>query len=74
MTMAAGNKVFVTRLVPEAGVNALKSAGCSVTQWKSHSVISREELVKQVQGIDGLFCMLTDKIDKEILNSAGCSL
>jgi hypothetical protein len=27
--------------------------------------------MKQVQGKDALFCMLTDKIDKELLDNAG---
>lgn len=34
----------------------------------------REELLKNIEGKDGLFCMLTDKIDEEVLNHAGPNL
>jgi glyoxylate/hydroxypyruvate reductase len=39
--------------------------------WSEERPVPREELMKQVQGKDALFCMLTDKIDKELLDSAG---
>jgi glyoxylate/hydroxypyruvate reductase len=42
-----------------------------VGTWSEERPVPREELLKQVQGKDALFCMLTDKIDKELLNSAG---
>lgn len=68
---AAGRKVFVTRRVPGEGVEMLKSAGCVVTQWDSDSLIPRDELVRGVRGCDALFCLLTDRIDKHVLDAAG---
>jgi len=68
---AAGRRVFVTRRVPQEGVDMLKSAGCVVTQWESDSPIPRHELVKGIQGCDALFCLLTDRIDKDVLDAAG---
>ena len=70
---AAGRKVFVTRRVPQEGVDMLKSAGCVVTQWDSDAVIPRDELMKGVHGCDALFCLLTDRIDKHVLDAAGNS-
>jgi len=31
---------------------------------------SREQLLKEVSGVDGIFCLLTEKIDEELLNHA----
>ncbi|KAL4216935.1 hypothetical protein ACF0H5_023394 [Mactra antiquata] len=66
-------KVFVTRRVPEDGINFLRNK-CVLTQWDSDDAIPREELKKRVKDIDGLFCLLTEKIDAEILDCAGPSL
>ena len=63
-------KVFVTRKVPEDGINYLRNKAV-VTQWGSDDAITREELKKCVKGIDGLFCLLTEKVDAEILECAG---
>lgn len=39
--------------------------------WDSDEPLSRAELLKGVQGIDGLLCLLSDKIDAEVLDAAG---
>lgn len=39
--------------------------------WDSDEPLSRAELLKGVQGVDGLLCMLSDKIDIEVLDAAG---
>ena len=62
--------VYVTRRVPSAGVKLLEQY-CQVTQWLHDEVVPRDELLKAVKGIDGLFCLLTDKIDKQLLSAAG---
>lgn len=64
-------KVFVTRRVPPTGIDLLKSGGCVVSQWNSDAPVPRDELIKGVGGCDALFCLLTDRIDKEVLNAAG---
>ena len=63
-------KVFVTRRVPEDGINLLRKY-CEVTQWNSDEAIPRTELIKGIKDVDALFCLLTDRIDSEILQSAG---
>lgn len=63
-------KVFVTRRVPEDGINLLRKF-CEVTQWDSDDAIPRSELIKGIKDVDGLFCLLTDKVDEEVLDSAG---
>uniref|UniRef100_A0AAR2KJ81 Glyoxylate reductase/hydroxypyruvate reductase n=1 Tax=Pygocentrus nattereri TaxID=42514 RepID=A0AAR2KJ81_PYGNA len=42
--------------------------------WDSDDPIPRQELLKKVKGCDGLLCVLTEKIDAEVLNAAGPNL
>ena len=64
------HKVYVTRRIPVEGVNIL-SQFCEVTQWDSDEQVPRDVLLKNVQGKDGIFCLLTDKIDQEVISKAG---
>ncbi|XP_064636495.1 glyoxylate reductase/hydroxypyruvate reductase-like [Lineus longissimus] len=65
--------VYVTRIVPQKGVDLL-SEKCEVRQWKSSDPVPREEFLKQVAGVDAFFCLLTEKIDAEVLDAAGPNL
>ncbi|XP_043279917.1 glyoxylate reductase/hydroxypyruvate reductase isoform X2 [Venturia canescens] len=47
---------------------------CDVDVWDSLSPIPQTELLKRISGIDGLYCLLTDSIDKEIIEAAGSQL
>jgi len=67
-------KVFVTRpSVPKEGINLLKKT-CDVEVYSEEKPIPREALLKGVAGKDGLLCLLTDPIDKEVLDAAGPQL
>lgn len=66
-------KVYVTRRVPPDGLEILRPH-CEITQWDSEKPVPRAELIRQIAGKDALFCLLTDKIDGEILNAAGPQL
>ncbi|ESP00101.1 hypothetical protein LOTGIDRAFT_113208 [Lottia gigantea] len=65
--------VYITRRVPESGP-ALLAPSCQVEQWNKDDPVPREELLKRVQGKDALFCLLTEKIDEEVLKAAGPQL
>ncbi|KAM7417716.1 hypothetical protein PAMA_017384 [Pampus argenteus] len=74
---AAGKlmKVFVTRRIPQEGMEILSAAGvCEVNLWDSDEPVQRAELLKGVQGAHGLLCLLSDKIDVEVLDAAGPNL
>ena len=71
MSVLAGKRVYVTRRVPSPGVELLKSAGLTVTQWDNDLPVPKDELLKSVPGIDALFCLLTDPIDREVITAAG---
>ena len=63
-------RVYVTRNVPKSGVDLLAQT-CDVTQWTSDELIPHGEIVRNVPGVDALFCLLTDQIDKEVFDAAG---
>ena len=44
---------------------------CDLDHWDSDDPIPRDELLKRVSGLDGLYCLLTEKIDAELLDAAG---
>ncbi|HXF62915.1 MAG TPA: D-glycerate dehydrogenase [Caldilineaceae bacterium] len=66
-------KVVVTRRIPQAGIERVQSA-CDMRLWDSDEPIPRATLLEWVQGIDGLYCLLTERIDDELLDAAGPNL
>ena len=61
-------KVFITRKIPEAGIELLRKS-CIVKIYPKETAISRKELIKGVKWCDALLCLLTEKIDKEIIDA-----
>lgn len=70
--MSTRKKVYITRRVPQPGLDLLVDYDVAI--WDSDEAIPKEELLKNVEGVNALFCMLTDKIDKEVLDAAGPQL
>jgi len=66
-------KVYVTRRIPEAGLKKLHGL-FDVNVHEGQMPPSREELLANVKGVDGLLCLLTDKIDAEVMDAAGKQL
>jgi len=62
-------RIFITRQIPEIGIELLKKKGFEVSVYKKDNSISKSELKKQVKDCDGLISLLSDKIDKEIIDS-----
>ncbi|NOZ27035.1 MAG: D-glycerate dehydrogenase [Chloroflexi bacterium] len=63
-------KVYVTRLIPEEGLNMVLEA-CDAEVWEGELPPPREVLLEKVKGKDGLLCLLTDKVDAELMDTAG---
>lgn len=61
-------KVFITRRIPESGINLLKKHH-TVTVSKKDRVLSKQEIIDQAEDVDGLLCLLTDTIDEEVISS-----
>lgn len=66
-------KIFVTRRIPERGIELLRSGGYAVDVSEKDGVLTKEELTSRLtQGkYDGVVCLLTDKIDEEVFVAAG---
>ncbi|KXJ08689.1 glyoxylate reductase/hydroxypyruvate reductase [Exaiptasia diaphana] len=67
-------KVLVTRRVPAEAIQLLKDANCELDYWEKDEPIPRDELLNKVKGKDAIFCLLTEKIDGELLDAAGPQL
>ena len=68
-------KVFVTRQVPNKGIDMLKSKDYEVTISPHNRVLKKEELISflKQRRYDAVLCLLTDKVDAEVLNAAKAS-
>jgi glyoxylate reductase len=66
-------KVFVTRVIPEKGLEIVRDF-CDVDLWPEDMPPTREELLRHMRGVDGLLCLLTDKVDGELMDEAGAQL
>lgn len=62
-------KVFVTRHLPEAAREKLKSA-CEVEIWDFETPPPYETIREKMADKDGLLCLLTDKIDARLMDAA----
>lgn len=61
--------ILVTRRPPGHAVERLSESN-DVWLWPQNSAIDRDVLMTQIADVDGLYCMLTDRIDAELLDAA----
>src|SRR5688572_31229740 len=66
-------RTVVTRRIPRVGLEMVQQE-TDVRVWDSDEPIPRATLLEWVQGIDGLYCLLTERIDDELLDAAGPNL
>ncbi len=67
-------KIFITRLIPDPGLNLVKEHFPHFDLWTPDLPPSREQLLEKVRGVDGLLCLLTETIDGELMDAAGPQL
>ncbi|MCX7766005.1 MAG: D-glycerate dehydrogenase, partial [Candidatus Sumerlaeia bacterium] len=65
-----GYRVLVTRPIPEEGIDALKGKCEKINLNPENRSWDKTELIKNLSGNDGVLCLLTDKIDKDVLMAA----
>jgi glyoxylate reductase len=63
-------RVFVTRRLPGDAVDRLAAAGHEVDVWPEPSPPAPEALGEHTAQVDALLCMLTDRIDSDLLDAA----
>jgi len=60
-------KIYITRKLPDSIVTRLAEV-CEVKMWdKEEEPVPREILEKEVQDVEGLYCLLTESIDRPLL-------
>ena len=67
-------KIFIIRIIPDRGLVLVKEHFSTCDIWSADLPPSREELLQRVRGVDGLLCLLTEKIDAELMDVAGPQL
>ena len=63
-------RIFVTRRIPDVGLEMLQQEA-EVEVWPDPLPPEYPVLMQKVQGIDGLLCMLTDRIDRTLIDAIG---
>ena len=67
-------KIFITRIIPDRGLVLVKENFPTCDIWSADMPPAREDLLRRVRGVDGLLCLLTEKIDTELMDAAGPQL
>lgn len=63
------DRILVTRRPPGAALDMLRAAG-DVWTWPEDRSMPRQELLDRIVDADGLYSMLTDSIDEQLLDAA----
>lgn len=65
-------KIYVTRRIPESGINKLEEKGYEIDINPEDRVLSKEEVIEALKRkpYDAVLCLLTDKIDGEVFDAA----
>ena len=63
-------KVYITRRVPDEIVTKIEDY-CQVRMWDQADIpVPRAVLEEEIKDVEGLFCLLTENIDRELLGKA----
>jgi len=62
-------EVYVTRILPSPGIEILEK-DCTVEVNRSEGAPAKAELIRKIAQKDGLLCLLTEKIDREVMEAA----
>ncbi len=63
------SKVFITRRIPEAGLELLRPS-CDIEVWPDEMPPPREVMLNKAPNIEGLFALITDRVDREFMDAA----
>jgi len=62
-------KVFISRKIPEAGLQYLRDAGVSISEWTIKRDLIPEELIDHCRGVDALLSAGSNRIDRPFLEA-----
>jgi lactate dehydrogenase-like 2-hydroxyacid dehydrogenase len=61
-------KIFVTRIIPKPALDLLKKEH-EIEVFRYDRIPTKDEIIRGLRGKDGLLCLLSDPVDKEVINS-----
>lgn len=67
-------KVLITRLIPEKALELIRASAVETDMWSGDDPPPYHTLSERVRGVDGMLCMLTDRIDSALMDAAGSQL
>jgi glyoxylate reductase len=63
-------RIYITRPLPQAAMRVLEGA-VEYRQWdRDDEPVPRETLLKEIVDVDGIICLLTEKMDAELIERA----
>ncbi|MBI3161752.1 MAG: D-glycerate dehydrogenase [Chloroflexi bacterium] len=65
--------IFITRIIPDPGLLLVKEHYFPDT-WPHDPPPTREQLIERSRGVDGLLCLLTERVDAQLMDSIGPQL
>jgi lactate dehydrogenase-like 2-hydroxyacid dehydrogenase len=66
-------RVFVSRRIPDDGINPILDSTYADI-WTDELPPPRDELLRRIEGVDGVLALLTDRVDAEFFDRAGPQL
>ncbi len=63
-------KVFISRKIPEAGLQYLREAGIQISEWTTQRDLTAAELIEHCKGVDAFLSAGGNRIDKSFLQAA----
>jgi len=66
-----GKQIYITRKIPEAGLNLLKEKGISFDIGNKNKILSKKDIIKALKKkpYDGVISFLTDPLDKDVFDA-----
>lgn len=66
-------RILITRKLPGVSVEPLRESA-AVELWEQDCPMPNDLFLERVKGVDGLLCMVTDRVDDQMMATAGSSL
>ena len=67
-------KILITRKIPDVGIQLLKDKKYDIVVSRFDRTLTSREIIKYAKGVDALLCLLTDKINSEVMDGIGKQL
>lgn len=62
-------RAFVSRPIPDSGLAVFREAGIEFEQNSKEMLLSKGELISRLRDKEGLLCLLTDRVDSEVMDA-----